>query len=104
VRLAAFAPHRRLGILVPILHSFPAVLARNREASALLAVVLECAVIVFNERFTRDIFEARSRRSGRQYDALRVKLTRIVSLVCGIGFVGWGGAILLGFGHIRGWN
>ena len=38
---------------MPILHSFPAVLARNGEASALLAVVLGYAVIVFNERFTR---------------------------------------------------
>ena len=39
----------RIAIKVPLLLSFPAALARNEEASALLAVVLGCAVIVFNK-------------------------------------------------------
>ena len=67
-------------------------------------MVLGCALIVFNERFTQDAFEARSRSSGRQYGALPMRLTRIVSLVYDIGFVVWGGTILLGFGYIRGRN
>ena len=43
----------RIAIMPPLLLSFPAALARNEETSALLAVVLGCAVIVFNEQFIR---------------------------------------------------
>jgi hypothetical protein len=43
----------RLAIMPPLLLSFPAALARNEEMSALLAVLLGCAVIVFNKQFTR---------------------------------------------------
>jgi hypothetical protein len=94
----------RIAIVLPLLLSFPAALARNEGASALLSVVLGCAVIVFNKGFTQDAFDAQSRRSSREHDALRVTLTRIVSVVCGIGIVVWGVAILLGYEHIRGWN
>lgn len=90
--------------MVPMLLSFLAAMARDEAATAIFAILIGCAVVVFNKQFTQDALAVRRRRSGREQAAWEEKISRIVAVVCGIGFVVWGGALLLGFGHIRGWN
>jgi multisubunit Na+/H+ antiporter MnhB subunit len=78
--------------------------ARNEETVGLLDMVLGCAVIVFNKQLTRQALNERSERSGHEYDERQEKLERLVAVVVGLGFVALGASMLLGIGHIKGWN
>ncbi len=77
--------------------------ARNEEAVGFLSMVAGCALIVLNKQFTHEALSERNVRSSYEY-RLQEKLGRVLAVIVGLGFVAWGAWMLLGIGHIRGWN
>jgi hypothetical protein len=86
----------RIAIVVPMVLLFPAAMTGSQATEDILIVLVGCALTVFNKQFSQDVLEARRRRSGREQGAWEETFGRILAVVIGIGFVGMGGAMLLG--------
>ena len=84
--------------MVPMVLLFPAAMTGSEAAEDILIVLVGCAITVFNKQFVQDALEARRRRFGREQAAWEEPYSRILAVVCGIGFVLMGGAMLLGYG------
>ena len=64
----------------------------------ILIVLVGRAFIVFHKKFAQDAFQARRWRFGREQGVWEETFNRILAVVVGIGFVGMGEAMLLGYG------
>jgi hypothetical protein len=76
---------------------FPAAMTGSEATEDILIMLVGCAVTVFNKQFAQDL-QARRWRFGREQGAWEETFGRILAVVIGIGFVGMGGAMLLGYG------
>ena len=88
----------RIAIIVPLVLCFPAAMTGSEATDDILLMLVGCAVAVFNKQFTQDALQAQRRRFGREQGAWEEPFGRILAVVVGIGFVGMGEAMLLGYG------
>ena len=82
----------------PLALCIPAAMTGSEATEDILLMLAGCAVAVFNKQFTQDALQARWWRFGREQGAWEEPFGRILAVVIGIGFVGGGGAMLLGYG------
>jgi uncharacterized membrane protein YhiD involved in acid resistance len=77
---------------------FPAAMTGSEATTDILFMLVGCAFTIFNKQFAQDTLQAQRWRFGREQDAWEEPFGRILAVVVGIGFVGMGGAMLLGYG------